>query len=279
MSQFATAPRMAADGGSRFPHLDGWHALWPLDDFENPQASWRAPEFGMSPRARRRTYPLRAMRYWFMAQLLRREAARLGRPLAVLEVGVDTGQMLSFLGGAAVETRNPLPACVGRWDAITLKPDVARLKRLGYGQVHDHDVHVDPLPVDGRYDAVIVLHVLEHLHDPDGCLSRMADRLSDGGVVIGGYPVVPELARAFRQWQLRNGASRHGHCSKFSPARTRRLAKAAGLDVDWLSGAFFLRSKGSILESSKLWTRLNLAFGSLFTAWPGELYFQLRKRA
>ncbi len=56
----------------------------------------RSPEFGIAPGHDRVRYPIRLLRYWFGYQLLREEAERIGRPLDVLEVGVDVGQMLAF---------------------------------------------------------------------------------------------------------------------------------------------------------------------------------------
>lgn len=257
-----------------------WHPYWSLSVFEDPQAALRSPSFGLNAKVKAVRYPLRAMRYWFMDHLIRREVARQGRPLRVLEVGVDTGQMLAFMNGAdpSHDAVAPLPEGIDRWDAVTLKPDRPRLERLGYSEVLEQDIErpeYEP-PVEA-YDVVILLHVMEHLKDPEAALCNVAQGVRPGGILIGGYPSVPDVFRRFREWQLRHGASRHGHLSKFSPARTRAMARRAGLQAEWLSGAFMHRRKGSWLENSRSWTRFNLAFGAVFPGWPGENYWQLRK--
>jgi hypothetical protein len=70
-----------------------------------------------------------------------------------------------------------------------------------------------------------------------------------------------------------------GHVSVFSPERVIRMAKSAGLELEFLTGAFFCRWKGSRLENSSAWLRFNLAWGSWFASWPGEVYWQMRKPA
>lgn len=220
---------------------------------------------------------MRAMRYWLSAHLLRREQLRRASAVSVLEVGVDSGQMLGFCGASIRRQRNGLPEGVNAWDAITLRPAIERLRQLGYGQIFDHDIESEPLPISRKYDVMILLHVLEHLQDPEGAVRRLTRHLRPGGIVIGGFPSVPEVARRLRQARFNRRAGRHGHVSKFSPSRTRQLAASSGLLNEWMSGAFALRCKGSLLESSQSWTRANLAFGAVVPWWPGELYFQFRK--
>ena len=58
----------------------------------------------------------------------------------------------------------------------------------------------------------------------------------------------------------------------------KRMAESAGCTAEFLSGAFFMRSKGSSLENSPAWLRFNLRWGGLFPGWPGEIYWLLRKK-
>jgi len=55
------------------------------------------------------------------------------------------------------------------------------------------------------------------------------------------------------------------------------MAARAGLKLEFVSGAFLMRSKGSPLENSAAWMRFNLAWGGLFPGWPGEIYWIMRK--
>jgi hypothetical protein len=57
------------------------------------------------------------------------------------------------------------------------------------------------------------------------------------------------------------------------------MAAQAGLKVEFMSGAFLMRSKGSSLENSAAWMRFNIAWGRLFPGWPGEIYWLMRKPA
>jgi SAM-dependent methyltransferase len=88
----------------------------------------------------------------------------------------------------------------------------------------------DPAEVEGRFDLVSLVHVLEHIVDPAGFLSRVADRLADDGVLLIQVPYFPrnpfELLIA-------------DHCSHFTPATMTRLLGAAGLrpvhvSIDWV---------------------------------------------
>lgn len=254
------------------------HPWWSLSPFEHPVAPTRDASFPMSVRAKQTRYPLRAMRYWFMYHLIEREFARLQRPLDVLEVGVDRGQMLRFMQWKSAEQApGQLPPSVGNWVALSLDANTEELRDLGYSAVHQRDVCTEPPHRDEQYDVIIALHVLEHINAPEQTVARLAENLRPGGVIIGGYPSVPDLIRPLREKVLRSGPSRFGHVSKFSVGRTRQMATQAKLNLEWVSGAFCRRHNGSFLENYRWWTRFNLWFGATFPRWPGELYWLMRK--
>lgn len=256
--------------------------LWDADALA-ANASARDPDFGITARAASRRVPFRLLRYWFVERLLREEALRHGRPLRVLEAGVHRGQMKAFVDGARpLEGHDPYAA----WDAIDCALDAPRLLGLGYGRLHAADLDDGP-SLDGLpaalapqgYDAVIALHVLEHLREPERALAGLAALVRPGGVVLGGFPVLPAWLAPLRENRLRRTAKPFGHVSAFSPPRLERMALAAGLAVDFRAGAFGLRASGSALEDSEAWLRANLLFGAAFPGWPGEIYWRLRKLA
>lgn len=246
-------------------------------------AAARAPEFGITARAASRRLPFRLLRYWFVDRLLREEALRRGRPLRVLEVGVHRGQLKAFVdAAAAVEGHGPYAA----WDAVDCALEVARLRELGYGTLHHADLEdaaslrdLGAAIGEGTYDAIIVLHLLEHLREPERVFASLSRALAPRGVVVGGFPVLPHWLVALRERQLRRTAKPFGHVSAFSPRRLERMASACGFATDFQAGAFGLRASGSRLEDSALWLRLNLLFGAIFPAWPGELYWRIRRLA
>ncbi len=246
---------------------------WDIDCLRDNEVV-RRKEFGMTREAKSVRYPIRLLRYWFMYHLLREECLRLGRPLEVCEVGVDVGQMLEFARSVS-ETSPGLRW--RRWQAVdaVLKED--RLRAAGYADFSLQNIEDDAFRLETDWDAVIVLHVLEHLFDPEAAVVKLAAGLAPGGVLIGGFPGIPEMLVPSRQRSVRRRARPMGHVSVFSPQRVRRMGEAAGLSTEFLSGAFFMRSKGSPLENTPWWMRFNLAWGGAFPSWPGEIYWLMRK--
>ncbi len=231
----------------------------------------RSPEFGISAEAKRVRYPIRLLRYWFGYQLLREECRRAGRPLDVVEIGVHLGQMLEFVKSA------PGGVEYSDWTAVDAVMHRARLEKAGYTGFLEVNLEDPELNFPRQYDTAILLHVLEHLFEPEVVFQKIVAAIKPGGTLIGGFPVVPGPLAAMREKQIRKTAQKFGHVSVFSPERVRRMAAAAGLKLEFMSGAFLMRSKGSPLENSDAWMRFNLAWGARFPGWPGEIYWIMRK--
>lgn len=233
----------------------------------------RSRRFGMTAEAKTVHYPIRLLRYWFGYQLLREECLAAGRPLDVAEIGVHNGQMLEFVKSAPAGVR------WGRWTAVDAVMLRRKLERVGYEDFLEGNLEDPSFVLQAEYDTAVLLHVLEHLHDPEAVVSRIAQAIRPGGSLIGGFPVLPAWLAPIRERQVRRTAAPMGHVSIFSPRRVREMARRAGLQTEFISGAFFLRSKGSALENSAAWMRFNLAWGRTFPWWPGEIYWLLRKPA
>jgi SAM-dependent methyltransferase len=236
---------------------------------DNPTV--RSKRFGMPSEAKAVGYPLRLLRYWFGYQLLREECLRAGRPLSVAEIGVHTGQMLEFVKSA------PAGVSWSKWTAVDAVMLTDKLKKAGYEDFFEANLEDRSFSLPGTYDCAILLHVLEHLFEPEEALKKIAAGIAPGGSLIGGFPVVPGALAGIREKQVRKNAGPMGHVSVFSPGRVRQMAREAGLETEFYSGAFFMRSKGSPLENSSAWMRFNLAWGRLFPGWPGEIYWLMRK--
>jgi SAM-dependent methyltransferase len=239
------------------------------------------PNYGGRPT---RKFPIRYLRYWFMRQALDDLSRRLNRPLRVLEVGIGLGKMLAFMGGAQIAPgRHALPDTIASWDALSAEADPRTLHRYSYSSFQQADIEEPYELAPASYDAVIVLHVLEHLWRPEEAMRRLLPSLRVGGLLIGGSPTMPgAFARLHERWLHRKFADKlddvlaHRHLSVMSPGRIRRFAKAEGLGLDLLSGAFLMRASRSPLEDRSWWLRANLAWGALFPALGGEVYFALR---
>jgi 2-polyprenyl-3-methyl-5-hydroxy-6-metoxy-1,4-benzoquinol methylase len=263
------------------------HVTAPLVGFETAP-SIEAMLAQMNPNYTKRTtkrFPVRYLRYWFVRNILIDLHARLNRPLRVLEVGVGYGKMLAFMAGKKVASdRYALPDSIERWDALSAQADPRTLSRYSYSSFRQADIEKPLLITDGRYDAVIVLHVLEHLSAPESAMRRLLPAIGDGGLLVGGSPTMPALIAKGHERQLRrkyagrmDDLRTHKHLSVITPGRIRRFARTEGLSVELLSGAFLVRSSRSPLEDYPWWLRVNLAWGALFPALGGELYFALRK--
>jgi 2-polyprenyl-3-methyl-5-hydroxy-6-metoxy-1,4-benzoquinol methylase len=222
------------------------------------------------PQLKMRRYSIRWLRYWFVYQLLQAERARLGRPLAVCEIGIGAGQMRRFMNVVGA------PAW-SRWVGVDCKLLPDQLNSLGYDALVEANLQTDVSWCRAEYDAFILLHILEHLLDPETAMKQLAEKIRPGSIIIGGYPSVPDWCIRFREPKLRRTAQPFGHVTALSARRTRAMAAAAGLELEFLTGAFCARAGGFVLEDCEWWTRFNLRFGSMFPSWPGELYWVMRK--
>ncbi len=251
------------------------HARWRLTGFETIPIIDRRPM---------RRDPGRFFRYWFCRAAMERKSARIGRPLRVLEVGLGDGSMFGFLGGPRIGTdRFGLPSWVERWDGLDVKLQTRALARYAYSDLIEADIET-LRPFGRRYDAVVLIHVLEHLFSPEVALTRAAALLTEEGSIVGGSPTMPApIASVHEHWlrwkhrRIFENIRMHRHLSVVSPGRIRRFARRTGMKVDLLAGAFLLRSTGFLFEDFELWARANLLWGALLPALGGELYFSLRK--
>lgn len=244
-----------------------WPAGWRLDAFD---AIDRMSEYFPGDRLTR--YPLRFLRYWFVRHLIETHAKALGRPLDVLEVGVDRGQMLTFMMSGSASGR---PSILQRWDAVDIAGDPAMLAAKGYTHYTRFNVESGARPaLDRHYDVVVYLHLLEHLHTPEACLRAFLPFLRQDGLIVGGSPTMPKLiADLGYERRLRQRARPFGHVSILSPERLELFAQSEGLRLRFLSGSYLTRNNGHAIENSAFWLRLNVAFGSLFPSLGSEVNF------
>jgi ribosomal protein S18 acetylase RimI-like enzyme len=99
-----------------------------------------------------------------------------------------------------------------------------------------------------KYDNIILTHVLEHIDDPVGLLSRIKNEwLSEGGKL---FLVCPNANAPSRQIAVKMGLithnsaitpaeAEHGHRITYTLDTLERDAKAGGLNIIYRSGIFF----------------------------------------
>lgn len=220
----------------------------------------------------RAAYSVRLLRYWWAGQALAEESARLGRPLVVVDLGCERGWLKHFTPAGVVE----------KWIGLDWNPrDDAR--KAGYDEVmHANFDEVLPV-VSGEADAVVSLHVFEHLPRPGATMTEVARLLRPGGIFLGGAPTMPDWLARLRENHFRRKLEAGelvpgGHITVLSPGRWKNLAHDTGLDVEFATGSHAVRMTGSGLENSRIWVRLNQVWGGLFPSLGSECYLQARRR-
>jgi SAM-dependent methyltransferase len=217
-------------------------------------------------------YSVRLLRYWWAGQALGEEASRLGRPLTVVDLGCERGWLKLFTPADAVE----------RWIGLDWNP-LPDARDAGYDEIQ-HANFDEPLPLSsGAADAVVSLHVFEHLPRPGATMAEVARVLREGAIFLGGAPTMPDpLARMRERYfrrQLEAGKILPGrHIAVLSPRRWKNLAHENGLEWEFATGSHAVRMTGSALESQRWWVRLNQIWGGLFPSLGSECYIQARRR-
>lgn len=244
--------------------------FWPAAALGERASVWQSGDL-INPADRNSRFPLRMMRYWWTGCVLQDEARRLGRPLTIVDVGSGKGILRKYAGNSVQ----------ARWIGLDMKVDRVSLAEAGYDELYEADFD-QPLPVaDASADVVVFLHVLEHVSRPAFTLGEVARILRPGGVLLAGSPVAPRWLAAVREWwfkrEIQQGKRKpgdHMHC--FWPGRWSEMIRAAGLNLEFLTGSYLLRRAGNPLENTQWWLRLNQFWGALFPSLGGEVYLMAR---
>lgn len=219
-------------------------------------------------------FSVRLLRYWWAGQALAVESRRLGRPLQVVDLGCERGWLKHFTPEGVVD----------RWIGLDWNPQAEVTKLARYDEVH-HANFDEALPLSsGIADAVVSLHVFEHLPRPGSTIAEVSRLLKPGGVFLGGAPTMPDwLARLRERYfrkQLREGKlPAGGHITVLSPQRWRSLATDVGMETEFVTGSHAFRRTGSSLENQRWWIRLNQFWGGLFPSLGSEAYIMARRSA
>jgi SAM-dependent methyltransferase len=159
------------------------------------------------------------------------------RPGRALELGCYTGEVAELIAGVyndltVVEASSDLAA--------------AAALRLG-GRAKVVTATIETAPLDGRYDAIFLVHTLEHVDDAVVVLKRIRGWLTDTGRL---FVAVPNAHAASRQIAVHMGLvaypeavtdaeRQQGHHRTYTLESLERDAKAAGLSVVERGGVFF----------------------------------------
>lgn len=135
-------------------------------------------------------------------------------------------------------------------------------QRLGGATIHEGAVEDLELPA-GRYQAVSLVHVVEHLLEPAATLRHCARLLAPGGLLALVTPNAASLgSREFgADWR---GWEPPRHIRVYEPASLRALVESAGLRVreasSCASAAYFLYAQSAALRGDSVSALRGLAF-------------------
>jgi SAM-dependent methyltransferase len=245
---------------------------FPLDFFHRKRALMEREDFPLRKHLSRGRYPQRMMRYFIAHETIRAHQKALGRRIHLVDLGCERG-LLKMLSGDQIDAY---------WVGLDWNLTRPTLQSAGYDELHQADFDA-PLPVNDNYaDALVSLHVFEHLPRPEFTAAEIFRALKPGGIFVMGVPVVPRVFTPLREKQYRAemdaGKRQVGrHINKFHVQRAIRLLSSVGFEVEWWTGTHFLRVSGSHMESWPAWVRMNQWWGWNFPYMAGELYLKARK--
>lgn len=143
-------------------------------------------------------------------------------PRRILEVGCGTGTVLAHLSKHGYQA-----------DGVEMHYQLARqaAENCPRSILHCMDfLRDDDAVLDGRYHAVGLFDVLEHIAEPTPFLRRCAEATEGGGLVVGTVPALSAL------WSVVDELS--GHYRRYDRRTMRRELEAGGLEVVRISYFF-----------------------------------------
>ncbi len=136
----------------------------------------------------------------------------------VLDVGCGNGNFLWQLRALG-------------WQVSGIEPDraAARVAQERFG-IEVHVGSIGTVEIAERFDAIVLNHVVEHLHAPIGDLAKCGNWLSEGGVLVIATPNIAGVGH--RYWRAAwRGLEVPRHLFIFSKKSLRRVLAGAGLRV------------------------------------------------
>lgn len=138
-----------------------------------------------------------------------------GKSPVILEVGCSSGFLLHLV-------RERLPHVFVIGSDYVRKPLEQLAVRMPDIPLLQFDLVHCPLP-DNSIDAVVLLNVLEHIHDDAAAIQQVHRILKPGGIAVIEVPAGPHLYDVYDKLLL--------HCRRYSFAALHGLVKNAGLRI------------------------------------------------
>lgn len=140
-------------------------------------------------------------------------------------IGATGGHLLEVGAGLGYFLDEARP-CFERRTGVELSPKAAEAAANLSGVTIHGDL--DLLPADARYDCIVALHVIEHVHQPVDFARRLASHLAPGGSLVLAAPDMGSFWRRAMggRWPSFKYPE---HVSFFDRHTMRRLFREAGL--------------------------------------------------
>lgn len=192
-------------------------------------------------------------------QLVRKRTIRQKRKLIRTVTGKEKGALLdlgSGTGAFAAEMKN------AGWEVTGLEPDAGARKvaEESFG-IHLEDTSSFYSLPDQQFDAITLWHVLEHVHDLQGYMKKMAASLRENGKLVIAVPNytsgdAAKWGDCWAAWDVPR------HLYHFSPASLEGLANRHGLKLEACKPMWYDSFYVSLLSSRYRYgsTRLLPAF-------------------
>jgi SAM-dependent methyltransferase len=137
----------------------------------------------------------------------------------VLEVGGGIGNFTPQLAGAAkkVVSLEPNEYCFGQ-----LQEKIAGLANVTPLRATVESLDT-VLPAGEKFDAIVLMNVLEHIQDDRAVLTALKRRLAPGGRLVVLVPAGP--------WAFGHMDERLGHYRRYAKGYARQLFSAVGLNI------------------------------------------------
>jgi SAM-dependent methyltransferase len=157
-----------------------------------------------------------------LAAGLRPLTRRLRPGARVLDVGCGSGALLHVLGRAGYHA-----------SGVEMSATAAAEAAAAGARVHVGSLE-SAACADASFDAVTMIHVLEHLRDPVRALGEVRRVLRPGGWLLVEVPNIQSIAYALfgRRWQP---LALPQHLFHFAPASLSRAVRVAGFGVERVS--------------------------------------------
>jgi 2-polyprenyl-3-methyl-5-hydroxy-6-metoxy-1,4-benzoquinol methylase len=95
---------------------------------------------------------------------------------SILEIGSGTGGYCEFL-----------PAGI-QYTGLELDPRACEYTKNKYPQFSFENSTFENFSSSRKYDVIVAFEVLEHIENPNACIAKISDLLTDGGIFIGTSP-------------------------------------------------------------------------------------------